>query len=117
MPWPWLALLAKNVPWGEVVRRTPEIIAASKRLLEKDSKKLNEDQTATTDNTPPTVETLNATITQLEKTNMEHARLLAQIVEQLQSVASAMEVLATRIRFLKWCLLLVVLAWLVTLLL
>ena len=116
MPWPWLALIVKNVPWGEVVRRTPDIIAASKRLLEKDKKELDEAQLATFSDEPPSMESLQKKLLQLEQTHIEHAKLLAQIVEQLPNVASGMEVLAARVRFLKWCLLLLSLAWLLALL-
>lgn len=116
MPWPWLAILAKNVPWGEVVRRTPDIIAASKRLLEKDSNKLDEAQHVALNASPPTVESLQQKLLQLEQTHVEHAKLLAQIVDQFDSMANGMEVFAARLRLLKWCLLLLSVAWLVTLL-
>lgn len=95
MAWPWLAIIAKNVPWVELARRAPAIVAKSRQLLD-ESRRQN--VPAVTSDTP--VDALRERIEALEARDAEHARLLAAIVDQLQGLTTAVEVLTARNRLL-----------------
>ncbi len=99
MAWPWLAIIAKTVPWVELARRTPAIIAASRNLLN------NTWEAAATQRAPhdaPDAQELNDRIAALEQRDEAQAKLVAQMVEQLQRITDGMEVLAVRNRLLIW---------------
>lgn len=100
MALPWLAIIAKNVPWGEIVRRTPDIIAASRNLLEKTKKSDGEPTEAGDGETSE--EQLRRRVESLEANDQVNARLIAQIVEQMQGLTDGLEVLAARNRLLTW---------------
>jgi hypothetical protein len=97
---PWLAILVKTVPWVELARRTPEIIEGSRRLLEK-SRSAAETQSG---GRPLGVEELTERIRLLEQRDVEHARVVEQVVEQLQGLTDALQVVETRNRRLSWLL-------------
>jgi len=96
MAWPWLAVIAKNVPWVELARRAPDILAKSRELLE-ESRKLR-----TPGSGAATSEELTRRVEALEARDAEHARLLAEMVEQLQGLTAGIEVLRARNRLLTW---------------
>ena len=102
MAWPWHAIIAKTVPWAELARRTPAIIAASRNLLN------NTWEAAATQRAPhdapdaPDAQELNDRIAALEQRDEAQAKLVAQMVEQLQRITDGMEVLAVRNRLLLW---------------
>jgi hypothetical protein len=96
MAWPWLALIAKNVPWVELARRAPTILARSRDLLD-------ESRRARTRETPrahPSLDELRDRVEVLEQRDAEHARLLADMVEQLEGLTEAVRVLSVRGRLL-----------------
>lgn len=102
MAWSWVGLLARNVPWGELVRRTPDIISASRKLLDKSGEQ-GEAAGRVSDEAPaPDPKELEERIAALEARDAEQARLIAQMVEQLQGVTGGLEVLAARNRLLMW---------------
>lgn len=98
MALPWLATLAKHVPWGELVRRTPDIIAASKRLLDKNSGGGSTD--AKDIDAEASEEVLARRIAALENQQREQAELNPQVVEQIRGLTDVIEVLAARTRAL-----------------
>lgn len=98
MAWPWLAIIAKSVPWAELVRRTPEIIAASGRLLDK--ARVGDQVKADTTPAIVTVDELSRRVEMLEARDKEHAAIIAQMVEQLRGLTDALQVIAARNRFL-----------------
>lgn len=104
MPLPWLKILLTNVPWGELVRRTPDIIEASSKLLEK-SKPRSQDilePIETAQGEPNELELLNDRVQQLENHSEAHAKVIAEMVVQLQGLTDALQVLAARNRLLLW---------------
>ena len=99
MAWPWLAIVARTVPWGELVRRTPDIIAASRKLLEKNkTPEAVETDTAHTE----TTDHLRNRVDTLEARDEEHAKIIEQMAEQIQGLTVGLEVLAARNRLLIW---------------
>lgn len=100
MALPWLAIIAKNIPWGEIVKRTPDIIAASRNLLEK-TKKSGSEPTEEGDG-ETSEEKLRRRVESLEAQDQANARLIAQIVEQMLGLTDGLEVLAARNRLLTW---------------
>lgn len=97
---PWLALLVKTVPWVELARRTPEIIEGSRRLLEK-SRSVAETQSG---GRRMGLDDLAERIRLLEQRDVEHARIVEQVVEQLQGLTNALQIVETRNRRLSWLL-------------
>jgi hypothetical protein len=95
MAWPWLAVIAKNIPWVELARRAPAIVAKSRQLLE-ESREPSVPVVASS----PSVDALRERVEALEARDAEHARLLAAMVEQLQGLTTAVEVLTARNRML-----------------
>jgi hypothetical protein len=100
MAWPWLAALARHVPWGELVRQTPDIIAASTRLLDKSRNRHRPGEPSAASGPDPGQ--LEERIDQLEERDDEHARIIAQMVRQIQGLTEGLEVLAARNRLLMW---------------
>lgn len=100
MALPWLGMIAKNVPWAEIVKRTPEIIAASKNLLKKTRKP--DSNSSEEGDGEIGEEKLRQRVESLEAHDQANARLITQIVEQMQGLTDGLEVLATRNRLLTW---------------
>src|SRR5690606_22216407 len=98
MAWPWLAIIAKNVPWVELARRAPDIWAKSRALLE-ESRRQGSSPAARGGATP---EALRQRIEVLEQRDAEHARLLADMVEQLQGLTYVVQALRARNKLLSW---------------
>jgi hypothetical protein len=98
MALPWLAIIAKSVPWVELARRAPDILAKSKELLEESrrQKALDAPQRQ------PTLDELRRRIAALEQRDAEHARLLEAMGEQLQGLTEGVRVLTARIKVLGW---------------
>ena len=91
MAWPWLAIIAKTVPWVELARRAPDILAKSRELLEESRKR-----SAPVALEQPTLDDLRRRIEVLEQRDTEHARLLAAMVAQLEGLTEAVRVLTVR---------------------
>jgi hypothetical protein len=98
MAWPWLAIVAKNVPWAELVRRAPDILARSRELLE-ESRRPRPKPAPALESAPAE---LRRRIEVLEARDAEHARIIAPMVEQLQGLTEAVQVLTARNRLLAW---------------
>ncbi|HEX6999635.1 MAG TPA: hypothetical protein VF322_15960 [Gammaproteobacteria bacterium] len=94
MAWPWLAVIAKNIPWVEIARRAPDIVAKSRALLE-ESRRQSAAPAA-----GGSLDDLSRRVAVLEQRDAQHARLLAEMVEQLQGLTAAVEVLTARNRVL-----------------
>ena len=101
MAWQWLGIVAKHVPWGEIVRRTPDILAAAAGLLER-QKSLPERSDGSTE--IPAAPELESQLLALEARDREHAEVIEQMAAQLRELSIGMEVLAARIRLLAWML-------------
>ncbi|HEY8518925.1 MAG TPA: hypothetical protein VIN61_02500 [Gammaproteobacteria bacterium] len=94
MAWPWLAMIARNIPWVELARRAPEIVAKSRVLLEESRRQSGAPAAE------GSLEDLRRRVAALEQRDAEHARLLAAMVEQIQGLTTAVEVLTARNRLL-----------------
>ena len=97
---PWLTVLVKTVPWVELARRSPEIIDASRKLLDR-TRSVAERQSDPRRATP---EQLAERVQLLEQRDVEHARIVEQVVEQLQALTDALQVVETRTRRLTYLL-------------
>jgi hypothetical protein len=95
---PWLAIIAKSVPWVELARRAPDILAKSRELLE-ESRRL---KAVDGPQGQPTLEDLRRRVVALEQRDAEHARLLAAMVEQLEGLTEGVRVLTARTKLLGW---------------
>lgn len=100
MAWPWLAVVARTIPWTELARRAPQIIAASSDLLDKRRAAVRAEM-----RTPPDeadeIE-LAHRIRGLEERDAENARVLEQLAEQARDLSEGMQVLAARVRLMTW---------------
>lgn len=91
MAWPWLTVLAKNVPWGELVRRAPDIVEGSRQLLDS-SRKLGQ-------RPPPSGpqgggdQALQARVAALEAREVEQAKVVEQMAEQLDGLTAVVKLL------------------------
>jgi hypothetical protein len=111
MAWPWLAIIAKNVPWVELVRRAPDILARSRELLDESKRTRSSNPTAA----PPDNDELLRRIETLEGRDAEHARIIAAMVEQLSGLTEAVQVLTARNKLLMWLVAAIVVVQVVTL--
>ena len=98
MAWSWLTVAAKTIPWATLIRRAPEIIEVSTRLL--GNRKAN--QAAKYATTPPQseAEALLERVKNLEIHDRENAKVVEQIAEQMRDLTNTVEVLAARVRVL-----------------
>ncbi|MBN1237636.1 MAG: hypothetical protein JXB36_03995 [Gammaproteobacteria bacterium] len=101
MPAPWLTVLVKTVPWVELARRSPEIIDASRKLLDKTRSAAERQSDPRARATP---EQLAERVRLLEQRDVEHAKIVEQVVEQLQGVTDALQVVEVRTRRLTYLL-------------
>lgn len=100
MALPWWSIVARSVPWAEVVRRAPEIIAASSQLLDK--RKVPPGQRARVPPDEADERDLERRIASLEDSDAEHARVFAQLAKQAEDLSVGLSVLAARLRLLAW---------------
>ena len=100
MAWPWLAIIARTVSWADLARHTPAIIAASRKLL--NSARETKVATHRAARHSPDLQELNDRIAALEQRAEEQAKVVTQMVEQLQRITDGLEVLAARNRLLIW---------------
>ena len=112
MALPWLAIIAKTVPWVELARRAPDILAKSRELLEESRRQRPLDAPQG----QPTLEDLRRRVQALEQRDAEHARLLAAMVEQLQGLTEGVRVLTARTKVLGWVVVLLALGLAATML-
>lgn len=96
MALPWLTIIAKTVPWVELVRRTPDILARSRELLEA-SRRPRQPGAGDAGELE-----LVRRIEALEARDAEHARIIAPMVEQLAGRTDAVQVLMARTKLLGW---------------
>lgn len=92
MPWPWLTIVASNIPWVELARRAPGIVDDARRLLAK-SRKLEHHAQSTA---PASASELHDRIAVLENREVEQARVVEQMARQLEGLTVSVEVLAAR---------------------
>jgi hypothetical protein len=94
---PWLAIIARNIPWTELVRRAPDIIDGSKRLLDKGRPPANPlpGQTGSAVDLD-----IDRRLAALESRENAQAEVTAQIVAQLEDLTTGLAVLAARNRLL-----------------
>ena len=92
MAWPWLTIAAKAIPWTALVRRAPEIIDASARLLA--ARKTNQ----AGGRHPTNGDELRERLRVLESNDRENARVVEQLAEQVRDLTQGVQVLAARFR-------------------
>lgn len=94
MAWPWLAVAVKSLPWGALLRRAPEIIESSARLLATHKARTAAKEVASQ------TDALRARVETLEAHDEETARVMEEMAAQLQDLTNVVEVLAARVRVL-----------------
>lgn len=94
MAWPWLAVAVKSLPWSAILRRAPEILDSSARLLATHKASRTAKQVASE------TDALRARVDALEAHDEETARVMEDIAAQLQDLTSVVQVLAARVRLL-----------------
>ena len=92
MAWPWLTTAAKAIPWTALVRRAPEIIDASARLL---AARKTDRKTA---NVRSDDDNLRERLRVLESNDRENAKVVEQLAEQVRDLTQSAQVLAARFR-------------------
>lgn len=100
MAWPWLTIVARTIPWTELARNAPKIIAASSDLLAKRNAVAREELRVMPDEADE-IE-LARRIRALEQRDAENARLVEQLARQASDLSEAVQVLAARLRLLTW---------------
>lgn len=100
MAWPWLTIVARTIPWAELARNAPRIIAASQDLLAKRSAIAREELRTVPDEADEAE--LARRIRALERQNTEDARAIQQLAKDVSELREGMEVLAARLRLLGW---------------
>ncbi len=100
MAWPWLTIVARTIPWAELARNAPKIIAASSDLLAKRNAAARQEFR----NPPDEADEIEmaARIRALEQRDAENARLIEQLARQVSDLSEAVQVLAARLRLLSW---------------
>lgn len=96
MAWPWLTIIASNIPWVELMRRAPDILESSRRLLDK-SRRLDEHAP---EGRQGSQQQLHDRVATLEAREVEQAQVVAQMAEQLEGLSVSVKVLAARNRLL-----------------
>jgi hypothetical protein len=96
MAWPWLTIIASNIPWVELMRRAPDILDSSRRLLDK-SRRL---ERHAPQGTQGSLQQLHERVATLEAREIEQAQVVAQMAEQLEGLSVSVKVLAARNRLL-----------------
>lgn len=99
MAWPWLTIVARTIPWAELARNAPRIIAASSDLLAK------RNAVAREIHVPPDEAdeaALARRIHALEEQNTEDARAIQQLAKDVSELQEGIQVLAARLRLLTW---------------
>jgi hypothetical protein len=74
------------IPWTAILTHGPALVSAATRLL------------ATSQKKNPTSQPLEARLDQLQTASMESARVIQQLAQQVQALASAQEQTARRVR-------------------
>lgn len=100
MAWPWLAIVARNIPWTELARRAPQIISASSDLLNKRNAAARQEFRIQPDEADE-LEMANR-IRSLEQRDAENARVVEQLAEQARDLSDGLQVVAARLRLLTW---------------
>jgi len=98
MALPWLSIVARTVPWAELVRRAPQIIAASSQLLEKRHSTSGQRRAIPPDEADEL--DLERRIAALEERDAEHARVFEQLAQQTRDLSVGLQVVAARLRLL-----------------
>ena len=100
MAWPWLAIVARTVPWAELARRAPQIIAASSELIAKRQAAAAREFKHLPDEADE--QEMAERIRALERRDAENARLIEQLAKQTRDLGEGLQVLAARVRLLTW---------------
>lgn len=100
MAWPWLAIVARTIPWTELARRAPDIINASSELLHKRQAAAGKEFRNVPDEADE--REMAERIRALERRDAENARLIEQLAKQTRDLSEGVQVLAARLRLLMW---------------
>lgn len=103
MPWPWLSVAVKTIPWGTLANRAPDIINAAASLLA--SRKLGQAAENAAKRAENQMDELQKRIERLESTDQSTAEVVNQIAVQTGALTDGIEVLAAKVRLLTWLLL------------
>lgn len=83
---PWLAVVLRNVPWGEVIRRAPDIADGAKRLWQSASGKQDYREQKVYDVPYSELESDSDRDARIQSLEMQLARLQSQMVESSQLI-------------------------------
>lgn len=83
---PWLAVVLKNVPWGEVIRRAPDIADGAKKLWQSVSGKQDYREPKVYDVPYSELESASDRDARIQSLEMQIARLQTQMVESSQLI-------------------------------
>ena len=83
---PWLAVVLKNVPWGEVIRRAPDIADGAKKLWQSVSGKQDYREPKVYDVPYSELESTSERDARIQSLEMQIARLQTQMVESSQLI-------------------------------
>ena len=83
---PWLAVVLKNVPWGEVIRRAPDIADGAKKLWQSVSGKQDYREPKVYDVPYSELESDSDRDARIQSLEMQIARLQTQMVESSQLI-------------------------------
>ena len=97
MPWAWLGVAAKTIPWSTLIRRAPDIIDAAATLL---ASRKSGQTTGQGKQAESRVDLLESRIERLESTDRSTAEVVNQIAEQTRDLTEGIEILAAKVRLL-----------------
>ena len=100
MAWPWLTIVARTIPWTELARRAPQIIAASSELLDKRRAAAGREFSNVPDEADE--QEMAERIRALERRDAENARVVEQLAEQTRDLSEGLQVVAARLRLMTW---------------
>ncbi|WP_334107208.1 hypothetical protein [Methylobacillus sp.] len=83
---PWLAVVLKNVPWGEVIRRAPDIADGARKLWQSVSGKQDYREPKVYDVPYSELESTSERDARIQSLEMQIARLQTQMVESSQLI-------------------------------
>ena len=83
---PWLAVVLKNVPWGEVIRRAPDIADGARKLWQSVSGKQDYREPKVYDVPYSELESASDRDARIQSLEMQIARLQTQMVESSQLI-------------------------------
>jgi hypothetical protein len=100
-------LLGRSVKWEEVVRHGPKIVEAARILYETSRQRQQPSSGATGSTSGPDLNSrhlaeLDNRVRRLEENETEHAALVTDIANQLETLTRSVDALGARVQLLLW---------------